>query len=42
MAYQEVGNWDGLCSSMAKMNDLLPTWEPAYYSKGYALQQAWL
>ena len=40
MAYQEVGNWDGAALAWQKMNDLLPTWEPAYYSKGYALQQA--
>ena len=40
MAYQEVSNWDGAALAWQKMNDLLPTWEPAYYSKGYALQQA--
>jgi len=40
MAYQEVSNWDGAALTWQKMNDLLPTWEPAYYSKGYALQQA--
>ena len=40
MAYQEVTNWDGAALAWQKMNDLLPTWEPAYYSKGYALQQA--
>ena len=40
MAYQEVGNWDGAALAWQKMNDFLPTWEPAYYSKGYALQQA--
>ena len=40
MAYQEVSNWNGAALTWQKMNDLLPTWEPAYYSKGYALQQA--
>ena len=40
MAYQEVSNWNGAALAWQKMNDLLPTWEPAYYSKGYALQQA--
>ena len=40
MAYQEVSNWDGAALAWQKMNDLLSTWEPAYYSKGYALQQA--
>ena len=40
MVYQEVSNWDGAALAWQKMNDLLPTWEPAYYSKGYALQQA--
>ena len=40
MAYQEASNWNGAALTWQKMNDLLPTWEPAYYSKGYALQQA--
>ena len=39
MAYQDVKNWYGAAVAWQKMNDLLPTWEPAYYSKGYALQQ---
>lgn len=39
MAYQDINNWFGAAVAWQKMTDLLPTWEPAYYSKGYALQQ---
>jgi tetratricopeptide (TPR) repeat protein len=39
-AYQEVKNWDGAILSWTKMSGLLPDWAPAYYSQGYAQQQA--
>ena len=39
-AYQEVKNWNGAILSWQKMSGLLPTWAPAYYSQGYAYQQA--
>lgn len=39
LAYQDVSNWNGAAYSWQKMNDLLPTWEPAYYNKAYAFQQ---
>lgn len=38
-AYETASNWEGAALTWQKMNDLLPTWEPAYYSKGYALQK---
>lgn len=38
-AYEGVSNWEGSALAWQKMNELLPTWEPAYYSKGYALQK---
>lgn len=40
IAYQDANNWYGASATWQKMTDLLPTWEPGYYSKGYALQQA--
>ncbi len=39
-AYQEVKNWNGAIQSWQKMSGLLPDWAPAYYSQGYAYQQA--
>ncbi len=39
-AYQEVQNWNGVIQSWTKMSGLLPDWAPAYYSQGYAYQQA--
>lgn len=39
-AYQEVENWNGAILSWQKMSGLLPDWAPAYYSQGYAYQQA--
>ena len=37
--YQGVQNWGGAASAWQQMSALLPTWEPAYYSLGYALQK---
>ena len=39
-AYQEAKNWNGAIMSWQKMSGLLPDWAPAYYSTGYAYQQA--
>lgn len=39
-AYQEAKNWNGAIMSWQKMSGLLPDWAPAYYSIGYAYQQA--
>lgn len=39
-AYQEAKNWNGAIQSWQKMSGLLPNWAPAYYSQGYAQQQA--
>lgn len=39
-AYQEAKNWNGAIQSWQKMSGLLPDWAPAYYSQGYAQQQA--
>lgn len=39
-AYQEVKNWNGAILTWQKMSALLPDWAPAYYSQGYASQQA--
>lgn len=39
-AYQDVKNWNGAIHSWQKMSGLLPDWAPAYYSQGYAQQQA--
>ena len=39
-AYQEAKNWNGAVMSWQKMSGLLPDWAPAYYSTGYAYQQA--
>jgi tetratricopeptide (TPR) repeat protein len=39
-AYQEAKNWNGAVQSWKKMSCLLPDWAPAYYSLGYAYQQA--
>ena len=38
-AYEAANNWEGSALVWQKMNELLPTWEPAYYSKGYAMQK---
>ena len=38
-AYETVSNWEGSALTWQKINELLPTWEPAYYSKGYAMQK---
>lgn len=38
-AYEAASNWEGSAITWQKINELLPTWEPAYYSKGYALQK---
>lgn len=39
-AYQEVKNWNGAILAWGKMSSALPDWAPAYYSQGYAYQQA--
>jgi len=39
-SYQDVKNWNGAILSWQKMINLLPDWAPAYYSQGYAYQQA--
>ena len=39
-AYAEAKNWNGAILSWQKMSGLLPDWAPAYYSQGYAYQQA--
>lgn len=39
LAYQEANNWYGAADTWQKMNDLLPTWEPAFYNKAYSLQK---
>lgn len=38
--YQNVQNWDGAILTWSKMSSALPDWAPAYYSQGYAYQQA--
>ncbi len=35
-AYEAVSNWEGSALTWQKINELLPTWEPAFYSKGPA------
>lgn len=40
IAYQDAKNWAGAVVSWQKMSNLLPDWAPAYYSQGYAYQQA--
>ncbi|WP_018675169.1 tetratricopeptide repeat protein [Riemerella columbina] len=40
MAYQDVKNWNGAAYAWQQMINLLPNWAPAYYSQGYAYQQA--
>lgn len=39
-AYQDVKNWNGAILTWQKMSTILPDWAPAYYSLGYAYQQA--
>lgn len=39
-AYQDAKNWDGAILTWQKMENLVPDWAPAYYSQGYAYQQA--
>ena len=39
-AYQDVKNWNGAILTWGKMSAALPDWAPAYYSQGYAYQQA--
>ncbi|WP_235696102.1 tetratricopeptide repeat protein [Epilithonimonas caeni] len=38
--YQNVQNWNGAVLTWGKMISALPDWAPAYYSQGYAYQQA--
>lgn len=38
--YQNVQNWNGAILTWGKMSTALPDWAPAYYSQGYAYQQA--
>ncbi|BBQ07627.1 hypothetical protein HZP98_09130 [Elizabethkingia anophelis] len=38
--YQGVQNWGGAASAWSQMANVLQTWEPAYYSLGYALQKS--
>ncbi len=38
-AYQEAQNWGGAAQAWQQIAALLPTWEPAYYSLGYAYQK---
>ncbi|WP_417428554.1 tetratricopeptide repeat protein [Halpernia sp.] len=38
--YQDIKNWNGAVLTWQKMSSLLPDWAPAYYSQGYAYQQA--
>ncbi|MFX1646357.1 hypothetical protein JZ933_06835 [Riemerella anatipestifer] len=40
IAYQEAKNWNGAVYTWQNMIDLIPDWAPAYYSQGYAYQQA--
>lgn len=39
LAYQDANNWYGAAYAWQKMNDLLPTWESAFYNKAYAFQK---
>lgn len=39
LAYQNADNWYGAAHTWQKITDLLPTWEPSFYSKGYAYQK---
>lgn len=39
-SYQDAKNWNGAILTWQKMIGLLPDWAPAYYSQGYAYQQA--
>lgn len=39
-AYQDAKNWNGAILTWQKISGLLPDWAPAYYSQGYAYQQA--
>ena len=39
-AYQKAENYNGEVQTWKKMSGLLPDWAPAYYSQGYAQQQA--
>ena len=38
--YQNVQNWNGAILTWGKIISALPEWAPAYYSQGYAYQQA--
>ncbi|NAW51277.1 hypothetical protein GNY06_07755 [Elizabethkingia argentiflava] len=38
-SYQDAQNWGGASSAWSQIVNLLPTWEPGYYSLGYALQK---
>lgn len=38
--YQNVQNWNGAILTWSRMSSALPDWAPAYYSQGYAYQQA--
>jgi tetratricopeptide (TPR) repeat protein len=38
--YQDIKNWNAAVLTWQKMSGLLPDWAPAYYSQGYAYQQA--
>ena len=38
--YQNVQSWNGAILTWGKMISALPEWAPAYYSQGYAYQQA--
>lgn len=38
--YQNVQNWNGAILTWGNMISALPEWAPAYYSQGYAYQQA--
>lgn len=38
--YQNVQNWNGAVLTWGKMASALPDWAPAFYSQGYAYQQA--
>lgn len=38
-AYEEAQNWIGSAITWQKLIDVLPDWEPSYYSQGYAFQK---
>ena len=39
-AYQNANDWNSAIATWNKITAILPDWAPAYYSQGYAYQQA--